>query len=236
MASATILSDNGVTSGSAGIKSTGGNACFVYWIRCADHNDITKQGYVGISKNTTVRWNHHSKKKENQHLANAANLHGWDNLVKEIVVVSTRDYCLELETKLRPASKIGWNIAAGGGNPPPDFGVKFQKGHVGWRRGIVTPDDVRKKISASLTGRPNRNKGTFVKGMTPWNQGKNMSDETKAKVSKAKKGSKLSAETCAKMSASRMGKTPYKMTDEIKAKISEGLKRRYQMLANEKGN
>jgi hypothetical protein len=26
------------------------------------------------------------------------------------------------------------------------------------------------------------------------------------------------------------------MTDEIKAKISEGLKRRYQMLANEKGN
>ena len=223
MTSATILSDNGVSSGSAGIKSSGGNDCSVYWIRCADHTDITKQGYVGISKNVTTRLNHHIKKKQNQHLENAANLHGWDNLVKEIVVISTREYCLELETKLRPTKSIGWNIAVGGGNPPSDFGVKFKKGHVGWKKGMVTPDDVRKKISASLTGRPNRNKGTFVKGMTPWNQGQNMSDETKAKVSKAKKGSKLSAETCAKMSASRMGKTPYKMTDEIKAKISSSL-------------
>lgn len=231
MSSSTILSDNGVTSGSAGIKR-----CSVYWLRLPEHTDMFTQGYVGISNNTRKRFSAHKKASQNPHLLHAIQKHGFDNIIKQIVLISDKDYCLDIEQKLRPTKMIGWNLEAGGGCPP------------------------------AL-----KNKASFEKGFTPWNKGIPMSDESKAKVSAAKKGAKLSDETRAKMSASRMGKIPYKMTDEIKAKISaslidntpwnkgkkseipvwnkgispseetrrkisESLKRRNQMLANAEGN
>ncbi len=232
---AIILSDNGATSGSAGLKTSGGNACSVYWLRLPEHTDMFTEGYVGVSSKSKLRWNQHLVRKENAHLKNAIQKYGWANIVKQVILISNRDYCLGIEKKLRPTSSVGWNIAAGGGNPPSDFGVKFQKGHVGWRNGMTTPDDVKKKISESLKGNVPWNKGKSGVQVS-WNKGVAHSDETKAKISASKKGVKLSDETRAKMSAARMGKLPYKMTDEIKAKISETLKKRNQMLAKSKGN
>lgn len=90
----------------------------VYWIRHKDHTDIFSQGYVGISENFKRRMRHHLTKTDNPHLANAINKYGWDNLIKEQVVIANKEYCLDVETKLRPITCVGWNIAIGGGNPP----------------------------------------------------------------------------------------------------------------------
>ena len=48
----------------------------------------------------------------------AINKYGWDNLIKDNVLIGSKDYCLTIETKLRNTESIGWNIVSGGGCPP----------------------------------------------------------------------------------------------------------------------
>lgn len=90
----------------------------VYWIRHQDHTDIFSQGYVGISNKPKERWRHHCTKPSNLHMKNAIAKYGWNNLVKEVVLISNKDYCLNIEKKLRPSDFIGWNSMSGGGMPP----------------------------------------------------------------------------------------------------------------------
>ena len=90
----------------------------LYWIRHKDHTDMFSQGYVGVSKNTEARWFRHSRYSDNQHLKAAIKKYGWDNLVKEVVVIGEGTYCYDLEAKIRPIKQIGWNIAEGGAKPP----------------------------------------------------------------------------------------------------------------------
>ena len=88
---------------------------FVYWIHHKDHINVFNEGYVGVSKNIKRRWNEHRLSAENLHLKHAIKKYGWDSLVKEILLISNEEYCLEIESKLRPQDKIGWNLAKGGG-------------------------------------------------------------------------------------------------------------------------
>ena len=90
----------------------------IYWIHHKDHTDMFSQGYVGVSKNIEARWFRHSRYSDNQHLKSAIKKYGWDNLVKEVVLIGEETYCYELETKIRPTRQIGWNIAEGGAKPP----------------------------------------------------------------------------------------------------------------------
>jgi hypothetical protein len=90
----------------------------VYWIRHKDHTDIFSQGYVGVSKNTEARFQRHSKYSDNQHLKAAIKKYGWNNLIKQIVLIGEEKYCYNLELKIRPTKQIGWNIAEGGAKPP----------------------------------------------------------------------------------------------------------------------
>lgn len=96
----------------------------VYWIRAAHHSDVMSEGYVGVSKNANKRWSYghkwaHAKgRHENSRLSNAITKHGWENLVKTVLIVADETYCYELEQKLRPTEKIGWNLAIGGVKPP----------------------------------------------------------------------------------------------------------------------
>ena len=117
----------------------------VYWIRHQDHTDMFSQGYVGISSKPKLRWNHHFSQPTNSHMKNAINKYGWDNLVKQVILVANKDYCLDIEKKLRPVDFIGWNATAGGGMPPrPKKGMG--KGH-------FVSAETRKKLSESAKGR-----------------------------------------------------------------------------------
>jgi hypothetical protein len=64
------------------------------------------------------------------------------------------------------------------------------------------------------------------KGIKPWNIGQTISEDHKAKISKAGKGKSHSEETKAKMSKSLKGKTH---SEETKAKISASLKMKQQL-------
>ena len=70
-------------------------------------------------------------------------MYGWDNLVKQVIIVADKAYCLMIEAKLRAEDKIGWNIVKGGGMPP------ITK----WNLGKHMPDYIKQKISLKKKGR-----------------------------------------------------------------------------------
>jgi len=113
----------------------------VYWIRHCEHSDIFNQGYVGITENIGYRMWRHKRGRTNAHLTNAIKKYGWDNLIKEVILISSTDYCLEIEKKLRPEKEIGWNIAVGGGKP------------MGWAKGTKLPEWAKKRISEGKKGK-----------------------------------------------------------------------------------
>ncbi len=147
----------------------------VYWIHLEDHTDMFSQGYIGVSNNTTKRFEEHKNRPSNEHLKNAIKKYGWDNLVKTIVLIADEAYCLLMETKLRSEDKIGWNIIKGGGIPPSPLGKKF-----------TVSEETRKKISIANKGHRHNPETEalvtpnllihgvntrFPKGVTPWNKG-----------------------------------------------------------------
>lgn len=206
----------------------------VYWIRNASHTDIFSQGYVGVSNNVVKRWNSHKNKPTNYHFSNAVKMYGWDNLVKEVVLLADEDYCLDIETKLRPNDKIGWNVVAGGGLPPSSKGkvlgamsdetkrkISLAKtGGKGTRNGAVNSSEMREKISKALLGKVAWNKGRKmtaeeldklrangfgVKKGVALRKGAKHTEETKAKMSLSKTGKKQSKEHIEKCRLARMG-------------------------------
>lgn len=147
----------------------------VYWIHHPDHTDMFTQGYVGVTASATKRFNEHKVKTQNKHLKNAINKYGWDSLVKEVVLMADKAYCLMIELKLRAEDSIGWNIIKGGGMPP-----KFTK--TGWNHtkeaneknrqahlGKVVSEESKKKLSDSL--KKVECVTRFIKGEAPWNKG-----------------------------------------------------------------
>lgn len=160
----------------------------VYWIRAQHHSDFTTEGYIGVARNATRRWKygHFWSQKNNRHdnpkFANAIAKYGWDNLVKQILVIAPEKYCYDLEAKIRSSEGIGWNIAIGGHKPP----VSKSRG----------PDYVSplKGVSRSTP---------WLVGRAPANKGVSPSDEARAKMSTAGKGRKQTPEQIAKRVASR---------------------------------
>ena len=89
----------------------------VYWIHLPQHIDVTINGYVGIAHNFKQRMFGHkscAKTGKEEPVYRAIRKHGWDNLIKEIILIADEKYCLEIEKKLRPIERIGWNLAIGG--------------------------------------------------------------------------------------------------------------------------
>jgi hypothetical protein len=150
------------------------------------------QGYIGVSKDLQRRFSSHRAKPSNLHMKHAITKYGWDSLIKEVMVIASKEYCLEVEIKLRPTDKIGWNIVAGGGMPPHinvwNKGVPctpeqvallrgYRLGKPSARKGVILSQDIRDKISASKMGTQ-------------------LTQEHKDKVSKANLGRKHSVVVC----------------------------------------
>ena len=177
----------------------------VYWVHRPEHTDILRQGYVGISKRFERRIWEHLKLTQNRYLKNAINKYGWDNLVKEKVLIGKEDYCLEIESKLRPADKIGWNLVKGGNKPPITIGG-FKKGMTAWNKGKACTEETKAKVSAGVAKlwqdpEYRQHMSDVHKGNSSF-AGKKHSAETIEKIRLAKIGKKHSIETREKMSKS----------------------------------
>jgi group I intron endonuclease len=151
--------------------------CNVYWIHQPEHTDIFSQGYVGVTGNFTSRMKNHERGSQNPHFKNAVNKYGWDNLVKEVVVIAEKDYCLALETKLRPTNEIGWNLVKGGGIPPSFLGKKRSESNILKLKNRVFSNETKQKMSIAMTGNKN-------------NLGQKRTDATKKLISDKHKGNK----------------------------------------------
>lgn len=111
---------------------------FVYWIHLPEQTNVAVEGYVGIAMNFEQRMFAHkscAKTGKEQTLYKAIRKYGWENLVKEIILISNEDYCLEIEKKLRPAPRVGWNIAVGGDYSGTHLkGIKQSEQHLANRK------------------------------------------------------------------------------------------------------
>lgn len=92
----------------------------VYWIRLPEHTDMFSQGYIGVTKNTAMaRFRNHLQEAKlrdckTSHLHNYINKYGREGLIVQTLVVCNINYAYELEGKLRPSERVGWNVAVGG--------------------------------------------------------------------------------------------------------------------------
>lgn len=95
------------------------NTYVVYWIHYPDHQDPYLQGYIGITSNIDRRLNEH--KSTNPHMRNRMN----KGAIYEILHsdLSLEEAC-NVEFIYRPSESVGWNVAVGGGIPPPRKGKK----------------------------------------------------------------------------------------------------------------
>lgn len=123
----------------------------VYWIRHADHTDLITQGYIGVTSSFDKRMKTHQKQNKNRHFSNAIKKYGWSNLIKEQILIADEDYCLNVESQLRPNNNIGWNLAKGGGKPPLAIGNTYKLGIPSWNKGVSPSDDTKVKISKSVS-------------------------------------------------------------------------------------
>ena len=199
----------------------------VYWIHHPEHTNMFTQGYIGVSKELKRRFSSHRAKPSNLHMKHAITKYGWDTLIKEVMVIASKEYCLDVEIKLRPADKIGWNVVLGGGNPPisrrsgfkhtDEAKEKNRQAHLGKKASEETKrklSAIRKKIVCATR---------FVKGQSPYNKGVPCTPEKVALLRgyrlgkpSPRKGVILSQDIRDKISASKMGT---KLTQEHKDKV-----------------
>jgi hypothetical protein len=162
------------------------------------------QGYIGVSNDFEKRLISH-KKQTGRHLKFAITKYGWDNLIKQQILVAEKDYCLDIERKLRPTDDIGWNCTTGGGYPPLSIGNKYREGKPAWNKGMKMSDETRKKVSLAAKEQWQR------LGMREI-----LSNAKKGKPSHML-GKKHTSESIAKMRAVKLGKIPSKETIEKRA-------------------
>ena len=89
---------------------------FVYWIHLPYHTDMLSEGYIGFTSKTVMgRYaQHKSDAKRYPHITlyKAFCKYG-DDLLVTTLVEGSDEYCLDVENRLRPWNKIGWNIKLG---------------------------------------------------------------------------------------------------------------------------
>jgi hypothetical protein len=187
------------------------------------------QGYIGVSGNVEQRWSSYKylEKKTNNYLKNAIKKYGWENLVKSVVLVADKDYCLDIEKKLRPADKIGWNLVVGGGYPPVLRGPRPNwRGRPAWNKGksgLLRPETLEKMRKARL-GKPPANKGVPLTA----EQREKVSKALKGRVS-PRKGVKVSAEIIEKIASKNRGRVQSAEERAMRSVRLKGIKKSVPM-------
>jgi predicted GIY-YIG superfamily endonuclease len=208
----------------------------VYWIREQSHTDLMTQGYIGVSGNVEQRFASHRNMENgtNAHLRHAIQKHGWDKMVKSVLLMASKEYCLDIERKLRPTEKIGWNLTIGGGYPPVLSGPQPQRrGRPSWNKGKtgVYSAETLEHMRQKKLGVSPANKGVPISperiealrqiniGNT-YRRGAKMPQEAIERIRAKNKGRVQSAEERAMRSAALKGiKKSAPMSEEHRAKI-----------------
>lgn len=117
---------------------------YVYWLRHKNHIDFTSQGYIGVSNNPKERLRHHlieanANRHTDKNLSYAIRKYGKENLEMQIIVISDKVSCYDLEKKLRPKAFIGWNMREGGYHTPNPF-----------PKGSTIPKEIQKKAQKTI--------------------------------------------------------------------------------------
>jgi hypothetical protein len=139
----------------------------LYWLHFNNEADVFTQGYVGVASNIAKRLRSHKHRFKSI----------WEKVVVQQLVVSTQEYCFNLEQKLRPKRNIGWNKSTGGNRnnamlaeENPNFGKIGENApnFVGW---YITPlgkfsrpEDAAKLHDCALTTIARRCKGRYANG------------------------------------------------------------------------
>lgn len=191
----------------------------VYWIRKPEHADLFSEGYVGVSsRSLEERIAEHVKVSGENHkkvyaIHKAIRSIGIDNLVYSVVLIGEESYCYEIEAKLRPTKKIGWNLAEGGSKPPSKLGFKHsdeskEKISKIWKGKTRTPESVAKSAeSRKGTPMPDHVKQKLLEA----NTGKTQSQETINKRLEKVRGQRRTEEQKLRMSESRLSKNPWEI-------------------------
>jgi group I intron endonuclease len=166
-------------------------------------NTLDGMAYIGVTKNPKVRFRGHAfhNTKTRSILKAAIKKYGVENFNMEVMLVSTQDYCYEMERKAIEAygtrKPNGYNICAGG------------RGAVG--------------LSGALNGMYGRTGEAHPHyGKPGYNIGRKLSEETKLNMSKARLGQKRSSESCEKMRQIALSRSPdllQRMADARRAAI-----------------
>lgn len=133
---------------------------YVYWIYDETCIDITRDGYVGVTKDVNRRFRDHCRHKRVP-----------ENAKIKVVMEGTRQECFYHEKQLRPESGIGWNRAIGGAH--------------GWQNGFSHSETAKSKMAAAWTDE-RRNQAS--KWKTEHNR--SLKGQKRPKQSEALKGTK----------------------------------------------
>lgn len=177
--------------------------------------------YIGItSRNPYTRWGHdglgyYDKRKSNQsHFYNAIQKYGWNNFQHIILLENlSKEVACECEKYLIVKYKTndkdyGYNITEGGEGVVGYVHTNETKEYLSRiNEGKIIPQEVKDKISNTLSGRPNT-----------WQRGKKKPEEACRKMSNSLKGHIVTQETRYKISEANKGRRP---TEETRRKMSE---------------
>jgi hypothetical protein len=176
--------------------------CVLYWLHDAHCICLQRHGYVGISERFTTRLGRH--KQSGTFPPGFA----WTILFR-----GSRDECLAMEESLRPTWAVGWNKLKGGlaGGTAPKPSEQRAKMSAAARARYQNPIE-RELARQQQIGKHDH------RGVNNPRHGVALSDETKARIRRGRKGKGLGNQNWLKRS-------PY--TADALRKMSEASKRRW---------
>lgn len=119
---------------------------YLYWIHLMTEQDINIHGYVGITKSPERRFKEHQTRTKNPSNVTKKILENSDLVQYEVIHCGDFTSCLQLEGKLRPKARIGWNVAKGGVATKSEALIGITKSVPVWNKGIARSDEQLEKF------------------------------------------------------------------------------------------
>ena len=123
---------------------------YLYWIYKEGDTDPYSEGYIGVTNNMAKRLEAHLSGGGSSIVLEKSKK--YDLKIDILYQSSCRSNVEFMEEQYRPAKRIGWNIAPGGGLPPIQTGAKFPSANHGMRNKVHT-EETKQKMSKTRTGK-----------------------------------------------------------------------------------